>query len=194
MSTSNNTKILWRRAIVVAFLLLLMLGIIPALGPRSYAQSQAEPDAQTKLPKLPAASEEAEVPASVAKELQAMKASIARLESQLNYLAASVALPTTAAVRPARSVPTEVTLAGTVSCGHCQGIQPMHKGYTQFSWALYSVSQGDDIVLVAREKTYKLQGDKDKLLKFMSEKARVTGRLDATALEVETIGHAAKDE
>jgi hypothetical protein len=110
-----------------------------------------------------------------------MKASIARLESQLNYLAASVALPTTAAVRPARSVPTEVTLAGTVSCGHCQGIQPMHKGYTQFSWALYSVSQGDDIVLVAREKTYKLQGDKDKLLKFMSEKARVTGRLDATA-------------
>lgn len=81
-----------------------------------------------------------------------------------------------------------------MSCGHCDGIQPLHKGYTQFTWALYSVSQGDDIVLVAPDKTYNLEGNKDQLLKFMCNKARVTGRLDGAALEVETIGRAAKNE
>ena len=70
----------------------------------------------------------------------------------------------------------------------------MHKGYTPFSWALYSVSQGDDIVLLSRDQIYKLQGDKDDLLKFMSAKARVTGNLDGNTLQVETIGRAAKDE
>jgi hypothetical protein len=211
MSTSNNTRTSWRRAAVVA-VFLLMLGVIAALGPRGYAQTQAQPDAQTKLAKLhedappdrDAASADSldrsatpnasEVPAAVAKELEAMKARIEHVESQLTDLAAFVAPPTTAAVRPARSAPTEVTLTGTVSCGHCQGIQPLHKGYTQFSWALYSVSQGDDIVLVVRDKDYKLQGDKNQLLKFMSGKARVTGRLAATALEVETIGRATKNE
>ena len=54
----------------------------------------------------------------------------------------------------------------------------MHKGYTQFSWALYSVSQGDDIVLVVQDKAYKLQGDKDELLKFMSSKVDVYKRQD----------------
>ena|ERR1700730_18273138 len=178
MSTSNNTRTSWRRAAVVA-VFLLMLGVIAALRPRCYAQTQAQPDAQSKLAKLhedapPSANgsdrdavsadsldrsatpKASEVPAAVAKELEAMKARIEQVESRLTDLAAFVAPPTTAAVRPARSAPTEVTLTGTVSCGHCQGVQPMHKGYTQFSWALYSVSQGDDIVLVVRDKDYKL--------------------------------------
>jgi len=216
MSTSNNTKTLWCGAAVLA-VFLLMLGAIPALGPRCYAQTQAQPDAHTKVANLhqdapPSADgsdrdaastdsshgsevpEESEVPPAIAKELQAVKARLEQVESQLKDLAAFVAPPSTAAVRSARSTPTEVTLTGTVSCGHCQGIQPMHKGYTQFSWALYSVGQGDDIVLIAQDKVYKLQGDKDKLLKFMSGKARVTGRLESTALEVETIGRAAKNE
>ena len=41
------------------------------------------------------------------------------------------------------------------------------------TWALNSVSQGDDIVLVSRDQVYKLQGNTDDLLKFMSTKARV---------------------
>ncbi len=102
--------------------------------------------------------------------------------------------PTAAVMRPSLPAPTEATLTGKVSCGHCEGIQPTHKGYTQFSWALYSVSQGDDIVLVARDKTYKLQGDKDQLLKFMGDNTRVSGRLQGTTLEVETIGRASKNE
>jgi hypothetical protein len=109
------------------------------------------------------------------------------------FLAAIFALGLIA-VRPAHSASTEVTLIGTVSCAHCQGIQPMHKGYTQFSWALQSVNQGDDIVLVVQDKTYKLQGDKDRILKFMSEKARVTGTFDGTTLDVATIGRVTKNE
>jgi hypothetical protein len=87
-----------------------------------------------------------------------------------------------------------ITVTGTVSCAHCQGIQPVHKGYTPFSWALYSVSQGDDIVLVMKDKAYKLAGDKKQILRYMSEKARVTGRVDGSMLTVETIGRAAKNE
>jgi hypothetical protein len=143
---------------------------------------------------MSATPEASEVPPAVAKELQAVKARMAQMESQLKELAAFVAPPAGVTSRSARSAPTEVTLKGTVSCGHCQGIQPMHKGYTQFSWALNSVSQGDDIVLVGEDQVYKLQGDKDKLLKFMSAKARVTGRLDGSTLEVETIGRAMKGE
>jgi len=109
------------------------------------------------------------------------------------FLASIFALGLTA-VRPAHSAGTEITLTGTVSCAHCQGIQPMHKGYTQFSWALQSVSQGDDIVLVAPDKVYKLQGDRDQLLKFMSSKVRVTGLLDGATMEVATIGRAVKGE
>jgi hypothetical protein len=100
----------------------------------------------------------------------------------------------TATIRPAHSATTEVTLVGTVSCAHCQGIQPMHKGYTPFSWALYSVSQRDDIVLVVQDKAYTLQGDKNQLLKFMSAKARVTGHLEGNTLAVERIGRAVKNE
>ena len=109
------------------------------------------------------------------------------------FLASIFALGLTA-VRPAHSASTEITLTGTVSCAHCQGIQPMHKGYTPFSWALQSVNEGDDIVLVVQDKVYKLQGDKDQLLKFMSSKVRVTGLLDGTTMEVATIGRAAKGE
>jgi hypothetical protein len=189
MNVSNKTKALWGRAAESGFLLL-MLCISLALGPRAYAQTQAQPASDS--PQMSASPEASEVPPAVAKELQAVKARMAQMESQLNDLAAFVA--PTVAVRSARSAPAEITLTGTVSCGHCQGIQAMHKGYTQFSWALNSVSQGDDIVLVSRDQVYKLQGDKDNLLKFMSAKARVSGRVDGSTLQVETIGRAAKDE
>jgi hypothetical protein len=192
MSVSNKMKTLWRRAAGGRFLLLMLCASL-ALGLHSYAQTQTQPGS-TDSAKMSATPEASEVPPAVAKELQVVKARMAQMESQLKDLAAFVAPPTAVAVRSARSAPTEVTLTGTISCGHCQGIQPMHKGYTQFSWALNSVSQGDDVVLVGRDQVYKLQGDKDKLLKFMSAKARVTGRLDGSTLEVETIGRAVKGE
>jgi hypothetical protein len=188
MSLSNKMKALCCRAEIRFLLLILCVSV--ALGPRAYAQTQAQ-STSTDSPQM-ANSEASDVPPAVAKELQEVKARMAQMESQLKELAAFVA--PTMAVRSARSAPTEITLIGTLSCGHCQGIQPMHKGYTPFSWALYSVSQGDDIVLLSRDQIYKLQGDKDNLLKFMSAKARVTGNLDGSTLVVERIGRAAKNE
>jgi hypothetical protein len=138
-----------------------------------------------------AAPEASEVPPAVSRELEAVKARMTQMESQMKELAAFV---TPAAVRSTRTARAEVTLAGTVSCGHCQGIQPLHKGYTQFSWALNSVSQGDDIVLVSGDQVYKLQGDRDNLSKFMSARVRVNGRLDGNTLAVETISRAVKGE
>ena len=192
MSISNKMKTLWCRAVEGRFLLL-MLCVSLALGPRAYAQTKTQPPS-TDSTQMSATPEASEVPPAVAKELQAVKARMAQMESQLKDVVAFVTPPTAVAVRSARSAPTEVTLTGTLSCGHCQGIQPMHKGYTQFSWALNSVSQGDDIVLVSQDQVYKLQGDKDKLLKFMSAKVRVTGRLDGSTLEVEAIARAVKSE
>jgi type 1 fimbria pilin len=80
-----------------------------------------------------------------------------------------------------------VTFTGTVSCSKCQGIQPLHKGYTRWTWALHSVNEGDDIVLVVGDDVYKLQGDKNKILQFMERKATVTGTLDGQRMAVQTI-------
>jgi hypothetical protein len=52
----------------------------------------------------------------------------------------------------------------------------MHKGYTQWTWALHSVSEGDDIVLVVGNNTYKLQGNREQLLKYMESKTTLEGR------------------
>jgi len=82
-----------------------------------------------------------------------------------------------------------VTFTGLVTCAHCVGNQPMHKGYTPWTWALESVKhQGDDIVLVVGDKIYKLQGSQDEILKYIAGKATITGRLDGNAITVETIG------
>ena len=122
-------------------------------------------------------------------ELKDIKAQLGQLESKVNCL--SSVIPSTA-TRQSLPEPKQVILTGRVSCGHCEGVQPVHKGYTPFSWALYSVSQGDDVVLVASDRTYTLQGDRDRLLKLISGKARVTGRLESNALQVETITRAPK--
>jgi hypothetical protein len=188
MNAAKRMKTLCR-GIVAGGYLFLLLCLSLALGGSTYAQTQAQP-ASAGSSRTAAASE---VPPAVAQELQEVKARMAQMELQLKDLAAFVT-PATFAVRSPRSVPAEVTLAGTVSCGHCQGIQPIHKGYTQFTWALNSVSQGDEIVLVSQNQIYKLQGNKDEILKFMSAKARVTGNLYGSTLAVETISRAVKGE
>jgi len=106
-------------------------------------------------------------------------------------IASIAVLSLTAASRPACSETTEVTLTGSVSCAHCQGVL-MQKGWTELRWALYAVNNGDDIVLVVKHRVYKLDGDKNQLLKFMTSKATLTGHLDGEILEVDTIGRAAK--
>jgi len=87
-----------------------------------------------------------------------------------------------------------VTVVGKVSCGHCQGIQPLHKGYTPWTWALHSVSEGDDVVFVTGDNVYKLQGDKEELLKHMEDKVKVTGNLQGQTLAVHSITRAEKNK
>jgi hypothetical protein len=86
-----------------------------------------------------------------------------------------------------------VTVIGKVSCGHCQGIQPLHKGYTRWTWALHSVNEGDDVVFVTGNNVYKLQGDKEELLKHMEDKVRVTGNLQGRILDVQSIAGVEKN-
>ena len=86
------------------------------------------------------------------------------------------------------------TYIGTVSCSKCQGIQPLHKGYTRWTWALHSISEGDDPVLVVGNDMYKLQGNKDEVLKYMEKKAKVTGDLDGRTLVVKSISRPEKNE
>ena len=86
-----------------------------------------------------------------------------------------------------------VTFTGLVTCAHCVGYQTVHKGYTPWTWALESVKhRGDDIILVVGDKIYKLQGNQDEILKYIADKATVTGRLDGNILSVETIGKPGK--
>src|ERR1700694_582840 len=118
----NNLKTLWCRGAMVA-IVLLMLGVILASGPRCYAQTQAQTDAQTKAAKLqesgqpsressadvgsttseaparPAAESNPAVPAAVANELAALKARIEQLELQLKRNAAPEQ-PSTAVAGP----------------------------------------------------------------------------------------------
>jgi hypothetical protein len=105
-------------------------------------------------------------------------------------IASIAALSLTTVIRPARAETTEVTLTGSVSCARCQGFL-LPKGWTEYRWGIYSVNHGDDVVLVVEHKYYTLKGDRDRLLKFMyAGKTTVTGRLDGSTLEVETIGRA----
>ncbi len=117
------------------------------------------------------------------------------------WMVLAILTVTSFAVFPARAIDQAtseqrgngVTLTGTVSCSKCQGIQPLHKGYTRWTWALQSISEGDDIVFVVGDDVYKLQGDKDQILKFMERKATVTGTLDGQRLAVQTIVRQAKN-
>lgn len=191
MIALKNAKTLWRQAAEGrTFFLMLCIGM--AFGSQSFGQTQVRSGSTDS--QISASAQKSEVPPAVEKELQELRAHMAQMDAQLKGLAAFVASSPVLSVRATTSAPTEVTRTGTVSCGHCQGIQPTHKGFTPFTWALNSVSQGDDIVLVSQNQVYRLQGDKEQLLKVMSTKARVTGRLDGDTLSVETISRAAKGE
>lgn len=89
---------------------------------------------------------------------------------------------------------TEVTLAGTISCAKCGPLEPLHKGYTRWTWALHSVGEGDEIVLVVKNQSYKLQGDRHKLLQYMESRVVITGALEGARVNVWTISPVGKDK
>jgi hypothetical protein len=83
----------------------------------------------------------------------------------------------------AQPTATDVTLTGRVTCSRCLDLS-QHKGFTPWTWAMYKVSQGDNIVFLTSGRTYKLQGDRQQLSKYVEDKATVTGHLDADTIEV----------
>jgi hypothetical protein len=117
------------------------------------------------------------------------KISIVRFAiASLVALSAFVAAQTFA--RPAVS---DVTLTGLVTCSRCSDLS-QHKGFTPWTWAMYKVSQGDDIVLLVSGKTYKLQGDGQQLSKYVEDKVTVSGHLDANTIVVTNIARPAKEK
>jgi hypothetical protein len=110
------------------------------------------------------------------------KLSIARV-----MIAGVVALSSVVAVHAVVQTRTgDVTLTGRVTCSNCVELA-QHKGFTPWSWAMYKLSQGDNIVLLTSEQAYKLQGDRQQLTKFIEDKATVSGHLDANTIKVSNI-------
>jgi hypothetical protein len=110
----------------------------------------------------------------------------------------AVVLAGVVAVSPLLSVPavaapiSNVTLTGLVTCSRCVGNAPAR--YTQLGWAVRNVRAGDDIVIVVGNMTYKLEGNKDEIMKHIAYKATLGGRLDGNVLTVEMISPAGKNE
>ncbi len=91
----------------------------------------------------------------------------------------------------ARPEVAEVTFTGLVTCSHCVDLA-QHKGFTRWTWAMYRVSQGDGIVFVTSGKTFRLQGNRQQLSKYVEDKATVSGCLEADTIEVTNIDRPAK--
>src|ERR1700730_18498922 len=103
------------------------------------------------------------------------------------FLVSSVILCSILAAQAfAQPTATDVTLTGLVTCSRCLDLS-QHKGFTRWTWAMYKVSQGDDIVLLTSGKTYKLDGDRQQLSKYIEDKVTVSGHLDANVIEVTNI-------
>jgi hypothetical protein len=105
-------------------------------------------------------------------------------------LALSAFITAQAFARPAL---TDVTLMGLVTCSRRPDLR-QHKGFTRWSWAMYQVSQGDNIVFVASGKTYVLQGDRQQLSKYIEDKVTISGHLDGNTIEVTNITRPSKRE
>jgi hypothetical protein len=93
----------------------------------------------------------------------------------------------------ARPAVSNVTLTGRVTCSRCSDLG-QHKGFTPWSWAMYKVSQGDDIVFLTQGKVYRLQGDRQQLSKYMEDKVTVSGDLNADTILVSNIVRPAKEK
>lgn len=88
---------------------------------------------------------------------------------------------------------TDVTLKGSVTCARCLDLS-QHKGFTPWTWAMYKVSQGDQIVFVTSGKIYRLEGDRRELSKYVEDKVIVSGHLDANTIQVTSITRPPKEK
>jgi hypothetical protein len=109
-------------------------------------------------------------------------------------LASTVVMSSLLAVQTfAQPAVSDVTLTGLVTCSRCLDLT-QHKGFTPWSWAMYKVSQGDNIVLVTAGKTYYLHGDRQQMSKYIQDKVTVSGHLDTNTIEVTNITRSPKEK
>lgn len=109
-------------------------------------------------------------------------------------LAGAVALCSVFAAQTfARPAVSNVILTGRITCSHCSDLG-QHKGFTPWTWAMYKVSQGDEIVFLTQGKVYRLQGDRQQLSKYMEDKVTVSGDLNADTIVVSNIVRPAKEK
>ena len=109
-------------------------------------------------------------------------------------LAGMVALGSIFAIQTfARPALSNVTLTGNITCSLCSGLT-QHKGFTPWSWAMYKVSQGDDIVFLTQGKFYRLQGDRKQLSKYMEDTVTVSGDLNAETILVTNVARTQKEK
>lgn len=116
-----------------------------------------------------------------------------KTKSVVRFIFASVALiiSVMAIGSTSRASSSEVSFTGLITCSHCLDLS-QHKGFTPWSWATYSVSRGDDIVLATKEKTFNLQGDRKQLSKYLGDTMTVHGNLDANTIAVSSIARPTK--
>ncbi len=95
-----------------------------------------------------------------------------------------------ASAKPAAA---DVMFTGVVTCSRCLDLT-QHKGFTPWSWAMYKLSQGDDIVIVTSGKIYRLQGDRQQLSKYIQDKVTVSGNLDMGTITVTNVVRPAKEK
>ena len=110
------------------------------------------------------------------------------MSSRVVLVVSVLALCLPLAIRPAHSATADVTLTGVVSCSHCHGLHS-RKGTNRLSCTMLCVSQDSHYVLLAGDKTYTLEGNKNTIQNFGGGNAAVTGHLSGDTLEVTTIGH-----
>src|SRR5271167_298417 len=73
------------------------------------------------------------------------------------FLASLIGVLGPAAVRwLAAPPPDNITLTGLVTCSLCLRSEYTHKTFTALSWAVTNVELGDDVMLVASGRTYRL--------------------------------------
>jgi hypothetical protein len=115
--------------------------------------------------------------------------------SLLHFAVAAIAVLSSvmAAHAVVRSMAGDVTLTGKVTCSQCLALS-LHKGFTPWSWAMYKLSQGDNVVLVTSDQAYKLEGQRQLLTKYVEEKATVSGHLDSYTIAVTNITHPTKEK
>lgn len=93
----------------------------------------------------------------------------------------------------AKPVASDVTFTGLVTCMRCTDLS-QHKGFTRWTWAMYKISQGDEFVFLAGGKTYRLQGDRQQLSKYVEDKVTVSGQLNDDTIAVTTIVRPKKEK